>query len=218
MVRFNETETPQEQALVPGTGSVTHWIHQLMAGEQAASQKLWERYFRRLVVLARKRFRGIPRCAADEEDVALSAFDSLLRRAREGRIPKLLDRNDLWQLLVLIAGRKASNLAKHDRRQRRGGGKVRHASALPDGDGSEQGLLFADLIGREPEPVVAAQMVEEYERLLDRLDDDVLRSVAVWKLEGYTSKEIAVKLGRAPATVERKLRLIRDTWAKEVTP
>jgi DNA-directed RNA polymerase specialized sigma24 family protein len=61
-------------------------------------------------------------------------------------------------------------------------------------------------------------MVEEYERLLDRLDDDVLRSVAVWKLEGYTNKEVAAKLGRAPATVERKLRLIRDTWEKEVAP
>jgi DNA-directed RNA polymerase specialized sigma24 family protein len=203
---------------VSGTGSVSHWIHQLMAGDQAAFQKLWERYFRRLVALARKRLRGAPRCAADEEDVALSAFDSFFRRAGEGRVPNLLDRNGLWQLLVLIAGRKASNLAKHERRQRRGGGKVQHASAFSDGDGSEQGLLFADLIGRAPEPVVAAQVVEEYERLLEGLGDDVLRSVAVWKLEGYTNKEIALKLGRAPATVERKLRMIRDAWAKEITP
>jgi DNA-binding CsgD family transcriptional regulator len=45
----------------------------------------------------------------------------------------------------------------------------------------------------------------------------MLRSVAVWKLEGYTNKEVAAKLGRAPATVERKLRLIRATWEKEVT-
>ncbi len=200
-----------------GTGSVTHWFHEFMAGDQAAFQKLWERYFRRLLSLARKRLWGTPCCAADEEDVALSAFDSFYRRAREGRIPNLLDRNDLWQLLVLIAGRKALNLAKHERRQRRGSGKVQHASALLHGDRSEQGLLFADLIGREPEPVVAAQVVEEYERLLDILDDDVLRSVAVWKLEGYTNKEIAGKLGRAPATVERKLRMIRDAWAKEVT-
>ena len=61
-------------------------------------------------------------------------------------------------------------------------------------------------------------MVEEYARLLDGLGDDALRSVAVWKLEGYTNEEIAAKLGRAPATVERKLRMIRDAWAKEVTP
>jgi DNA-directed RNA polymerase specialized sigma24 family protein len=203
---------------VSGTDSVTHWIHQLKAGEQAAFQKLWKRYFRRLVGLARKHLLGTPRQTADEEDVALSAIDSFFRGAQEGRFPKLHDRNDLWQLLVLIAGRKASNLVKHERRQRRGGGQLQHASTLPGGDESAQDLLFADLIGREPEPVVAAQVVEEYERLLEELGDDVLRSVAVWKLEGYTNKEIAAQLGRAPATVERKLRTIRDAWAKEVTP
>jgi hypothetical protein len=117
MVHLNQDQTHQGRAPVSGAGSVTHWIGQLQAGEQAAFQKLWERYFRRLVGLARKRLQGAPRCAADEEDVALSAFDSFFRRAREGYFPKLLDRDDLWQLLVLIAGRKASNLAKHERRQ-----------------------------------------------------------------------------------------------------
>lgn len=198
-------------------GSVTHWIRRLEAGEQAACQKLWEVYFRKLVGLVHKRLRGVPRSAADEEDVALSTFDSFFRRAREGRFPRLLDRNDLWQLLVLIAGRKASDLARYERRGRRGGGKVLHASALP-GDGSEQGPIFGDLIGREPEPALAAQVVEECRRLLDGLGDDMLRSVAVSKLEGYTNAEIAAQLRRAPATVERKLRLIRDAWAKEVLP
>jgi DNA-binding CsgD family transcriptional regulator len=40
----------------------------------------------------------------------------------------------------------------------------------------------------------------------------------VWKREGFTNEEIAAQLGRAPATVEWKRRLIRDAWAKEVTP
>jgi DNA-directed RNA polymerase specialized sigma24 family protein len=199
-------------------GSVTCWIRQLGAGDQAACQKLWEGYFHRLVGLARKRLQGTPRCGADEEDVALSAFDSFFRRAQEGRFPQLVDRHDLWQLLVLIAARKASNLAKHERREKRGGGKVRHASALPPGDGEGDGPFFADVIGREPDPAFAAQVVEEYERLLAELGDDNLRSVAVWKREGYTNKEIAAKLGRSLAAVERKLRLIRDAWEQEITP
>jgi DNA-directed RNA polymerase specialized sigma24 family protein len=203
---------------VSDTGSVTHWIRRLEAGDQAAFQKLWEVYFRRLAGLVRKRLLGAPRSAADEEDVALSALDSVIRRAREGRFPRLRDRHDLWQLLVLIAGRKALNLARNERRERRGGGQVRHASALPGGDPSEEGALFADLIGREPEPALAAQVVEEYQRLLDGLGDDLLRSVAVCKLEGYTTAEIAARLGRAPATVHRKLRLIREAWEKEVAP
>ena len=57
-------------------GSVTRWIAQLKDGDRAAAQPLWEAYFHRLVALARKRLRGTPRRAADEEDVALCAFDN----------------------------------------------------------------------------------------------------------------------------------------------
>src|SRR6516225_8427239 len=80
-------------ASMSSPGSVTYWIHQLPAGDQAAIQKLWERYFPRLVGLVRKRLMGAPRAADDEEDVALSAFNSFFRRAQEGRFPKLTDRD-----------------------------------------------------------------------------------------------------------------------------
>jgi DNA-directed RNA polymerase specialized sigma24 family protein len=199
-------------------GSVTYWIHQLQAGDQAALQKLWEGYFHRLVGLAQKRLRGTPRAAGDEEDVALSAFDSFFRRAKDGRFPQLLDRHDLWQLLVLIATRKAAKLAKHERRQKRGGGNVHHASALPGSDGSGNGPLFAYLIGREPEAALAAQLVEDFQRLLDRLKRPDLRSIAVWKLEGWTNEEIAAKIGRSVVTVERRMRDIRAIWEKEIVP
>ena len=67
--------------------SVTQWIDRLKAGDPDAAQELWERYFRRLVGLARKKLRAAPRRAADEEDVALSAFDSFCRGAEQGRFP-----------------------------------------------------------------------------------------------------------------------------------
>jgi DNA-directed RNA polymerase specialized sigma24 family protein len=196
--------------------SVTQWIDQLKAGERDAVQKLWEAYFERLVALARQKLRGTPRWAADEEDVALSAFDSFCRRAAQGRFPQLLDRDDLWQLLVVLTARKACNLAQHEQRQKRGGGRVRHASALPAEAG--EGSAFADLIGREPDPAFAAQVADECRRRLDDLGDEQLRAVAVWKMEGYTNEEIAAKLGRSLPTVERKLSLIRSTWGKESKP
>src|SRR3954465_10931710 len=61
-------------------GSVTRWLDDLKGGEggegaNAAVQPLWERYFERLVRLAHPRLRAAPRGPADEEDVALSAFD-----------------------------------------------------------------------------------------------------------------------------------------------
>jgi DNA-directed RNA polymerase specialized sigma24 family protein len=197
-------------------GSVTCWIAQLKAGEQAAVQKLWEAYFRRLVGLARTRLRATPRQAADEEDVALSAFDSFCRGAKQGRFTRLLDRDDLWQLLVLLTSRKAVNLYKKEQRQKRGGGRVRHASALAEDCGAEPGPLFADLIGREPDPALAAEVAEECRRLLDPLPEQ-LRAVAVWKMEGDSNEEIAVKLGRSLSSVERKPASIRGLWEKELT-
>ena len=83
-------------------GSVTLWIDRLRTGDSRAAQELWERYFRRLVGLARGKLQGKRRGAADEEDVALSAFDSFCRGANEGRFPQLHDRDDLWHLLVAI--------------------------------------------------------------------------------------------------------------------
>ena len=56
--------------------SISRWLAQLQAGDRTAAQKLWERYFQRLVGLARKKLQGMPRRAADEEDIALSAFAS----------------------------------------------------------------------------------------------------------------------------------------------
>jgi DNA-directed RNA polymerase specialized sigma24 family protein len=148
---------------------------------------------------------------ADEEDVALSAFDSFCRGAEKGRFPRLEDRDDLWQLLVMITARKAADLVEHERRQKRGGGLVLDEAML--GDPDQAGL--AQIVGSEPTPQFAAQVAEEYERLLDRLGSAELRSVALWKMEGYTTDEIAGKLACVPRTVERKLRMIRSIWREE---
>jgi DNA-directed RNA polymerase specialized sigma24 family protein len=43
-----------------------------------------------------------------------------------------------------------------------------------------------------------------------------LRSVATYKLEGYTNDEIAARLGCVTSTVERKLARIRGQWAGEL--
>ena len=90
--------------------SVTHWLGKLKAGDPAAAEPLWNRYFPRLVELARARLRGFPLRAVDVEDVALSAFDSFCRDAAAGRLPRLDDRDDLWRVLLLITGQKAVDL------------------------------------------------------------------------------------------------------------
>src|SRR3954452_5578865 len=88
-------------------GSVTRLIDALAGDDvDTAAAKLWQCYFDRLVRLAHARLRAAPRGAADEEDVALSAFNSVCRGAAQGRFPGLGDRRDLWRLLVTITVRK----------------------------------------------------------------------------------------------------------------
>jgi DNA-directed RNA polymerase specialized sigma24 family protein len=196
-------------------GSVTDWISRLKAGDPAATRYLWERYFERLVGLARIQLRGTPRQAADEEDVALSAFDSFWRGVERGRFPELLDRDSLWRLLLTITLRKAHDLRRDARRQKRGGGEVLSEAELPGATDSEAEAAFELVVGREPDPQLAAQAAEECRRLLGHLEDAALQELALLKMEGYTNHEIAARLGCGLRTVERKLRLIRTLWKEE---
>jgi DNA-directed RNA polymerase specialized sigma24 family protein len=200
---------------VPSDESVSHWLRLLQDGDSAAAQPLWDRYFRRLVGLARAKLEARPRLGADEEDVALSAFASFCRAAEARRFPQLSDRDDLWRLLIAVTEHKACNLIRDERRLKRGGGAVRRESDLarPD-DSAPPGL--DQIAGREPTPEFAAQVAEECQHLLSRLDDGELQAIAVWKMEGETVPEIADRLGCALSTVERRLRLIRQIWELEV--
>src|SRR5262249_5839209 len=90
-------------------GSVTRWLDPAKAGDGTAARELWHRYFETLVRLARARLRATARTVEDEEDVALSAFDSFLAGAARGRFPRLEDRRDLWRILVTITSRKAAD-------------------------------------------------------------------------------------------------------------
>ncbi len=192
-------------------GSVTRWIGSAKGGDPAAAQKLWEAYFQKMVRLAQARLRGGSRRVADEEDAALSAFDSFVRGAAAGRFPRLHDRDDLWRLLVVLTTRKAIDQVQHERRLKRGGGLVA-------GQGGEEEDLLERAISAEPTAEQAAGLAEDVGRLLGMLGDPELRLLALLKLEGFTNEEAAQRLGCARVTVQRMLAIIRQAWAAEVGP
>src|SRR5262245_32188959 len=193
-------------------GSVTRWLGPLRAGDPAAVQRLWELYFHRLVGLARGKLQDAPRRAADEEDVALSAFDSFCRKAGQGRFPDLLDRESLWRLLMVITARKAAHLKRDETRLKRGGG----AAPVTDSDrDQDDDSTLEQFLSAEPSPETAAEMAEEYRRLLQNLKDPDLEAVAVARMEGHSVDEMAQKFGYAPRSIKRKLQAIRDIWNLE---
>jgi DNA-directed RNA polymerase specialized sigma24 family protein len=197
---------------------VTRWIRQLAEGDQAAAQNIWSRYYAQLVRLARRKLRADQRRMADEEDVALSAFNSFYQGVVAGRFPKLDDRQDLWKLLVTITARKAASYARREHRQKRGGGQVRGESVFVGAASSRRVGDINAVAGAEPTPEFAALVAEECRRLLDCLDSESLRQIALMKLEGHNTLEIAQKLDCARETVQRKLRRIRRVWTREIEP
>ncbi|HEY1376906.1 MAG TPA: ECF-type sigma factor [Gemmataceae bacterium] len=201
-----------------GEGSVTRWVTALKGGDAAAAQPLWERYHRRLVGLAREKLRTARRRAADEEDVVQSAFHSFFRGVAGGRFPQLDDRDNLWKLLVVITARKAVDQLAREHAKRRGGGTLQGESRMSPGPDASDEAGIEQVVGDEPSPEFAAQVAEEYGRLLDVLGDDTLRQVAVWKMEGLTADEIADRLDCSRRTVARKLETIRIIWSQEPRP
>jgi DNA-directed RNA polymerase specialized sigma24 family protein len=197
----------------PEMSSVTVWLGLLKEGDPESAAKLWRRYFEALVKLSRRRLRGSARTVADEEDAALSAFDSFVRGAARGRFPRLDDRGDLWRLLVVITDRKALDQAQHELRKKRGSGKVHGMSRRGRGDTQNGDLRH--LVGAEPSPAFAALVADQCRELLARLRDDSLREVARLRMEGYSNDEVALQLKCSPRTVARKIEIIRRTWLGE---
>jgi DNA-directed RNA polymerase specialized sigma24 family protein len=192
-------------------GSVTIWVDKMKAGDHdEAVAQLWKRYFEQLVTAARNHLRGRRGGVVDGEDVALSAFDGFVRAVAAGRFPKLNDRNDLWQVLLMLAGRKATMAIRTEMREKRGGGRVVPVSAVEDSDGRGP-----ERAATGPDPAEAAAVGDVVEELLAALDDALMRQVAVLAWEGYTNEEISVKVDRSRATTERKLRRIREIWTQK---
>ncbi|WP_422923958.1 ECF-type sigma factor [Singulisphaera sp. PoT] len=195
--------------------SVTLWIDGVKVGDGSDIQRLWDRYFDRLVRLAGARLPAHCRRAFDEEDIALSAFQSFCDRAGRGQFPELSGRDDLWRLLATITVRKTLDTLRRQSRQKRGAGRVMGESALLQAGGDSNGEGLAEVLSRDPTPAEVAQFADDYYQFLDRLKEPVLRTVALRRLEGRSNQEIAQALNVSTKTVERKLQLIRTIWSQE---
>ncbi|MCI0700452.1 MAG: ECF-type sigma factor [Planctomycetia bacterium] len=191
--------------------SVTHWLKQLNAGNPQAAEELWNRYFRRVVGLARVKLRGLPTAMADEEDVALSALRTFFRRAKDGQFPQLQGSEDLWPLLVKITARKAYNLQRYARQKKRWNEKQ-----LPPGTELTEDELVA-VIGDEPTPEFVGDLIEELCGLIELLAEEELRRIALLKLEGKPTAEIAGELGINERRVQRRLKVIYALWREKLS-
>jgi len=202
-----------------GDPSVTYWINQLQQGDRDVIHGLWQVYYPKLVRLAAGKLRGLPPGLLDAEELANSAFKSFCLAAERQRFPRLTDRDDLWQVLVHMIRNKAASAWEFHTRDKRDFNRVEYdALKAHQGDSDDVSFVKNMLQSREPDPAFAAEVAEQCEHLLAILPDDELRKIAIFKMEGYTNKEIGDRIGCAPVTVERRLSLIRRAWLCEAGP
>jgi RNA polymerase sigma factor (sigma-70 family) len=180
-------------------GSVTAWLGRLQAGEEAALWDLHQRYYPAMVAMARRRLPGAVCRAADAEDVAQEAFWGFYRSLRDGRLPRLTNRQELLALLTHITACKAIHLLEKEL-----GGKR-------DCRRRQDAVLEALAQRREPGPEEEALLHDCYRHFLDGLPP-ALREFAVLFLAGFNQLEIAERLGCVDRTVRRKLNLIFQKW------
>ncbi len=194
--------------------AVTRWVESLEKGDEDAAARLWEYCFPRLLRYANQRLPGHLRRALDEEDVALSAFRSFCMGSARGAFPNLHGRDELWRLLLCITARKAQARLRHEFREKRGGGKVAGESIFLEGARSADaaGIGHVPDYGT-PTPEVLAQFSDECEHLMNLLEDETVKTIAILRIEGYSVDEIAARVGCAKRSVERRLTLIRKTWS-----
>lgn len=195
------------------SNSVTGWIADLRQGEGQAACEIWKRFSARITQIARRELEVIPRRGKDEEDVALSVFNTVFQGVSLGRYSYLKDRTQLWALLVKITRTKANGLKRHELRLKRGGKRQiqdLHSEAFAC-KGATNGLRAT-----EPTAAEAVEVADQLHYLMGLLRTDDLRNTARLTLEGYSTSEIAVELKVVDRSVRRKLAIIRTTWESAI--
>jgi DNA-directed RNA polymerase specialized sigma24 family protein len=191
---------------------ITGWVRSLGDGDPAAAQGLWNAYYSKLVRVATSAIRSKRHAGgiSDGDDAAQSAFKSFCLGAMKGRYPDIRDRDSLWGLLLTITVRKVVDHRRYEHRARRGGGRILATHGSDDSESMTESMH--SILSREPSPDFAAMVAEQHERLIGRLDDPLLRRIALMKMEGFTNEEIGLDVGLVRRTVIRKLQLVRRTW------
>ena len=193
--------------------SVSQYIDGLKHGDERAAQKIWERFYQRLIVQADRKLKSSPRKAMDEEDVVQRAFADFFSQVKQGRFPKLDDRNDLWQILAMLVDRRAKDQIKQQNTQKAGGGRVRTESVFLVNDTSAGDNGIAQVPDVLPTPELALEFIELMDERLASLRNEEHQQIALYKMQGYSNREIADLLQSSERTVERCLQSIRRKWA-----
>jgi RNA polymerase sigma factor (sigma-70 family) len=191
--------------------SVSDWIAGLKGGDSHCVKRLYDRYWQRLVTLCEHRLRTSRKRLEDEEGIAARVFESICLGAQAGRFDDINNRDNLWWTMMRLTKSKVVDHIRREEAKKRQ--QERNESDLRRNDSFTEQFRLEGRGSEELSPDRIVEDDEHLEHLFSLLRDDQLRTIALLRIEGYTVDEIASKVKISPRSVERKLALIRATWA-----
>ena len=188
------------------TGSITAILNTLTDSDSWNMAQLWEFCFPKLLQSVRHIVSRspLPRGLIDEENVALSAFDSFLQRAIQNEFQQLLDRNDLWKLIGTIVQRKALN-------------QVRFHSAEKRSEFMRVSVALDQFEDVRPSTVNANLLDVEARDLLESISDGELQQIVLMRMMGYSTPEIAESYACSVRRIQRKLQIVRMMFSDDAS-
>jgi RNA polymerase sigma-70 factor (ECF subfamily) len=170
-------------------------VNEVQAGSESAAKDLFDKYCERLLRLAKRRIGQRMSSRFDPEDVVQSAFRTFFTRVKNDEF-EFAHEDDLFKLLVRLTVRKTLRRIQYHRADKRNP----EVEMGRQSDGSE---IFAHVASGEPTAEVEVALLDEFEKFVGQLPD-LDRQVLELKVQGYSTVEIADRLG----TYDRKVRRI----------
>ena len=192
---------------MPGDTSFGHLMAQLESGEKDAASKVFHRFAKQLIVLARQELDTQIRQKVDPEDVTQSVFRSFFAHQAAGELVDLETWDNLWAMLVVMTLRKCRRQNAYFHADRRDVNREVTFTPLPDESGP--GWEPCD---REPTPVEAAVFIETVEELLKHFAGRAQQILTLF-LQGNKAPEISCQVGCTERTVYRTYERVKE-WLR----
>jgi RNA polymerase sigma factor (sigma-70 family) len=193
--------------------SVNALIDSLRAGSPVAFRQIFDRFFQSHVARLERRLGAAYPGIEAPEDLALSVFRRLwgVVVAQSPLTSDLSDRRGLLRILSVLTKQKLREVYRYEHRQRRDSHRTRREADIssPNSPGSSA----QETVASAPPVDWDVAFVDLLTQLLGQLSERQ-QAVALRKLDGLSSREIAEELRCSQRTVERQFSEIRDRWRR----
>ncbi len=139
--------------------------------------------FSRLISMTRSRIQSTSRAVTDEEDIVLSAMKSFCIDCCKRTLSRTFDARESLAIAFDDHRPKDRGQKSFDRRGKR---DIAREISLDQHSLQSEGEIQA-FISREPDPEFAVECAEQISVLMETLEHDDLRQVALLKMEGFTN-------------------------------